>query len=82
MTAPSTQSRHPWRATTRTVLAALVALLPILPTLADELGVAAIPWVGGMLGVAAAVTRVLAMPVVESWLRDHLRGLLSAEPGD
>jgi hypothetical protein len=78
--AAATQTRHPWRATVRTVLAAVVGLLPLLPSIAGELGVSAIPWVISLLAVTGAVTRVLAMPQVEAWLHQHLRGLLSAQP--
>lgn len=81
-TIPPTQTRHPWRATTRTMLAAAVALLPILPTLADQLGVATIPWVAAILTAAGTATRILAMPAVDAWLSEHLRGLLSAQPSE
>lgn len=77
---PATQTAHPWRATLRTVAAVCLGLLPVLPALADALGVAAVGWVAALLAGAAAVTRVLAVPVVDDWLRDH--GLLSASPRD
>lgn len=75
-----TQSRHPWRATVRTVFAAIVGLALIFPVIVDHLGVASVPWVAATLGVIATVTRLLAIPVVNDWLRDHLGGLLAAEP--
>lgn len=74
-----TQSRHPWRATARTVVAALVGLAVILPTVADVLGVSAVPWVASVVAVAAGVTRVLAIPAVDGWLRTWLPWL-AAEP--
>jgi hypothetical protein len=77
---PATQTRHPWRATVRTVAAAVVGLLPLLPSIADQLGLATVPAVVTVLAVTGAVTRVLAMPAVEEWLHDHFRGLLSAQP--
>lgn len=81
MTQP-TQSKHPWRATARTVIAALVpivALLPLLPDIAREAGIAQVGWVAGILAVAAAITRVLAMPAVNEWLHRHLPDL-AAQP--
>lgn len=71
-----TQTRHPWRATVRTVLAAL----PLAPVIVAELGVGSVPWVVTGLGVIGAVTRVLAIPAVDQWLTDHLGGLLAAGP--
>jgi hypothetical protein len=64
-----TQTRHPWRATLRTVLAAGLALLPLLPTIADVAHVQAVPIVAGVLVVAGAITRILAAPGVDRWVR-------------
>lgn len=75
----TTQVRHPWRATFRTVVAAAVGLLPLLPLVATAASATTIPWVIAMLGIAGAVTRVLAVPGVESWLRKYF-SWLSAEP--
>jgi len=78
-----TQARHPWRATIRTVFAAVVGLLPLLPVIVDQLGVASVPWVAGVLAVIAAVTRVLAVPAVNAWLTEYLPfGSLGATPRD
>jgi len=76
-----TQSQHPWRATVRTVFAATIALVVILPAVADELGISQLKWVALAVGVAGAVTRVLAMPQVNEWLKEYLPGL-SATPRD
>ncbi len=75
----STQSKHPRRAMIRTAVAAVVALLPILPTLVEKLGIGTVPWVIGIVGGAAAVTRVLAMPQMEEWLHEYAPWL-SAQP--
>lgn len=75
----STQSKHPRRAMIRTAVAAVVALLPILPTLVEKLGVATIPWVAGIVAGAAAITRVLAMSEMEEWLHEYAPWL-SAQP--
>ncbi|NLU77792.1 hypothetical protein HCA58_05150 [Micromonospora sp. HNM0581] len=80
MTAP-TQTRHPWRATVRTIFAVTVALLSLLPTIAVAGGVDDVPAVAQVLGVAAAVTRVLALPGVEAFLQRFLPWLASAPAG-
>ena len=63
----------------RTVVAATVALLPILPTLVEKLGIGTVPWVAGILAGAGAITRVLAMPQMEEWLHEYVPWL-SAQP--
>jgi len=74
--AVTTQSQHPWKAVTRTILQAIVALAAAAPlvytaiTQADPAAAA-----GGAavaLGVAGAITRVMALPVVEQFLRRFL----------
>jgi hypothetical protein len=66
-----TQARYPWRATLRTVIAAIVGLALIAPAVIDELGLGDIGWIAAAVGAIGAVTRVLAMPVVVDWMRDH-----------
>jgi hypothetical protein len=78
--APSTQTRHPWRAAVRTVAAVIVGLPFLLPETAHEAGISTLPCVVTVLGVTGAITRVLAMPQVEAWLHEHFHGLLSARP--
>lgn len=70
-TQPPTQVQHPWRATLRTVAAFIVGVLPVLPTIVNELGLSGVGWVMSVLAVAAAATRVLAIPAVQDWLADH-----------
>lgn len=90
MTQPSglpstTQTRNPWAAVRRTLaagVAALVVLAPVAPDIARALGVEGIAWVAGVLTVLAAVTRVLAIPQVEKWLRAHWPSLAAAPPSD
>lgn len=74
-----TQTRHPWRATARTVAAAIIGLAVLLPTISDALGVAAVPWVVTVIAVAGGITRVLAIPGVERWMRRFVPWL-AAEP--
>jgi hypothetical protein len=78
MTQP-TQVRHPWRATLRTVAAALVAALPIVPVVVHELGLESVPWVAGALVVIAGATRVLAMPGVDGWLHQFVPWLAASK---
>jgi hypothetical protein len=67
-----TQTRHPWRTTARTVIQAGVAIaagLPVLYAAASQHNTAeATGGVAVVLGVAAAVTRVMASPTVDRWL--------------
>jgi hypothetical protein len=74
MTQP-TQVRHPWRATLRTVVAAL----PLVPVVVHELGLESVPWVVSAVVVIGGVTRVLAMPAVDGWLRRYLPWLAAAK---
>ncbi len=65
----ASQTRRPWSAVLRTSVAAFLGLLPILPLIAQALHVETVPVVASTLAVTAAVTRVLAVPEVERWLR-------------
>ncbi|MEV4417038.1 hypothetical protein [Catellatospora sp. NPDC049609] len=64
-----TQTRHPWRATARTAFAVLVALATLAPQIAAAADISTVPAVVQVLAVAAAVTRVLAIPGVDELLR-------------
>lgn len=76
-----TQLRRPWRATLRTAFQAIVALATLAPFLAggiyqaDDYPVV----VGQVLAVSAAVTRVMALPQVEDFLRRFLPFLAAAK---
>jgi len=64
------------RRTIRTAVQVLLGLAAGLPLLVDTAGLpATLPGVGTALAVAAAVTRVMALPTVESWLPAWLRTL-------
>lgn len=76
-----TQVRRPWRSTTRTIFQALVALATLLPLVLagvydSESDYPAI--VVQVLAAAAAVTRVMALPQVEEFLRRFLPFLAAA----
>lgn len=77
----STQTRHPWRATIRTAVAVIVALAAMLPLLVDASGLdeTAGP-VAGALAIAAAITRVMALPAVDDFLARFLPWLASERP--
>ena len=79
----TTQAQHPWAAVRRTLLAAfgfIIVMLPLAPEIARQAGIASVPWVVGALAVTAAITRVLAIPGVETWMREHLPSLAAAPP--
>lgn len=81
MTTPTpTQVRRPWRATARTVFAALVALAAMFPLLVDASGLdeTAGP-IAGALAIAGAITRIMAIPQVEEFLTRFLP-FLAADP--
>lgn len=52
----------------RTALQTAVGLAVMLPGLLDATGLSAAPWAAGAVAVAAAVARVMAMPVVDQLL--------------
>lgn len=76
-----TQTQYPWRATARTVFQALVALAVVLPVAVNAAGINPDkwPWVAGVLLVAGAVTRVMAVPMVNDWIARFLP-FLAPEP--
>ncbi len=91
--APTTQTRHPWRATLRTVVAAVIAagaLLPLLLPVIDgwvaehpELVPSDVAGVitaitGGIIAVTGLITRLLAVPGVDDFLRRYVPVLGSA----
>lgn len=91
---PATQVAHPWRATARTVLAALLAAAVLLPAVMPAITAWAEEHAGilpewATAGIAAAsvavaataglITRILAVPGVNAWLEEYLP-FLSAAP--
>lgn len=74
-----TQTRYPWRATARTIAAALVAALVIAPQIIVEAGLSDTAYGAQALAVIGAVTRILAIPGVDAWLRRYVPWL-AAEP--
>ncbi len=58
-----------------------IAILPILPDIARAANVNTVPAVIGFLAFAAALQRIIAIPQVDRWLRQHAF-LATAPPGD
>jgi hypothetical protein len=73
-----TQTVHPWRATVRTIFAAVVGLLSLLPVIAITAGVNDAALVVQVLAVTGAVTRVLALPGVNMWIERFIPWLAPA----
>ena len=82
----STQSAHPWRATARTVFAALVALAamagPVYTAATNQSPEAASGWAALGLAIAGAVTRILALPQVDQWLHKFAPWLATGAAAD
>lgn len=78
--APPTQVAHPWKATARTLFAALVALAAMAPLLVDASGAdeTAAP-IAGALAIAGAITRIMAIPQVNDFLGRFLPFLATGD---
>lgn len=74
-----TQIRRPWRSTARTVFQAAIALAAMWGLVVEALGLPDWAWVSASLVVAGGVTRVMALPAVETFLRTFVP-FLSAAP--
>lgn len=84
--ATTTQGAHPWRATVRTIFAAVIALAALAPLIytaaaqqSPELATGA---VGGVLVAAGAITRIMAIPGVEAFLQRFAPFLSAAQRND
>lgn len=76
----STQARHPWRATVRTVFQACVAFAAMWALVVEAAGLDPdLVWVSASVTVTGAVTRVMALPQVEAFLRRFVPWL-AADP--
>lgn len=78
MTEP-TQVKHPGRATFRTVFQGAIAFLAILPLIFATAGIPPVGIAAILVGVAGAVTRVMALPGVEAFLENYIPAL-AAKP--
>lgn len=75
----TTQERHSFRAMLRTAFQMLVALAVLWPIITVTLDLPDWAWVGTATVVAAGITRLMAVPEVEQFLRKFLP-FLSAAP--
>lgn len=79
MTTP-TQVRRPWRASLRTGFAVIIALAAMTPSLVAASGLdETLRPVAGALAIAAAITRIMALPAVDEFLARFLPWL-AADP--
>lgn len=75
----ASQTRHPWRATARTTIAALWGLIPVLPYIATSARIETVPAIASVLAVTAAVTRVASDPRIEAYIETYIPWL-AADP--
>lgn len=84
--ATTTQGAHPWRAVIRTIFALVVAIAAMAPVIYTAIAQAnpegATGAAAAALAIAGAITRVLALPVVESFLQRFLPWLAASARGD
>lgn len=84
----TTQARHPWRATVRTLFQGLVSLAVIAPLIVSAIeeatgwDVEGVPFVAFVLAGLAALARVMAIPGVEAWLRRFVPFLAAGVDGE
>lgn len=71
---------HPWRRTARTIFAWMTGIAPMVPLIVDAGDFsAATPGLAGALAISSAVTRILALPQVESFLRAYVPWLAASD---
>lgn len=78
---PATQVAHPWRAVVRTIFQLVVGLALAMPTLVTVLDLPPSAGLTAALGIAAAITRVMAIPAIDALLQRWLPWLATS-PGD
>ena len=83
VTDPPTQVRRPWRATARTIFAALVGFAAIAPGMyaaaTSQDPAQATGWMGIGLAISGAITRVMAMSSVNEFFKNFVP-FLAPEP--
>jgi hypothetical protein len=81
-TVGTTQARHPWRATVRTIFQAVVAFAAMWALIVEAAGLDPdLVWVSASLAVTGAVTRIMALPQVEAFLRRFVPFLAAEREG-
>lgn len=75
-----TQIIHPWREVARSAIAFSIGFIPVGTALVVTMGWQdATPFISSFLAFGAAVTRVMAMPVTETFLNRHAPWLSASE---
>lgn len=78
----STQERHPWRATARTIFQACIAFAAMWGLIVEAAGLDAdLAWVSASLATTGGLTRVMALPAVERFLRTFVPWLSTGDSG-
>lgn len=78
--AEPTQVRRPWHAVVRTAFQGVVGFAPLVPAIVDASGLdETAPLVAGGIAISGAITRIMALPKVEEWLRRFVP-FLAADP--
>ncbi|MGV8973636.1 MAG: hypothetical protein ACOH10_15055 [Rhodoglobus sp.] len=76
----ATQVQRPWRTLVRTVFQGIVGFAPLVPLIVAASGVdETLGAVAAGIAVSGAITRIMALPGVESWLARFVP-LLAADP--
>ena len=78
---PPTQVARPWRAALRTAVAGAVGFIPVGIAIARELELDSVPFFAGAITLGITVSRVLSVPQVELFLREHAPWL-AAQPAN
>jgi hypothetical protein len=77
----STQMAHPWRATVRTLFAAVVGFAAMWGVVVQAAGLdPSVEWVSASIAATGAVTRVMALPVVDAFIRQFVPWLAPDKP--
>lgn len=53
----------------RATIAATIGLLPVIPVVADQLGLMGIPWVAATVAIAAAISRIISSAQAQVWIQ-------------
>ncbi len=75
----ATQIKHPWRATVRTAVAAVIAFAGLFPVLVDLADLPQTAAIIAAVTVTGAITRIAASPMVEAFLQQFVPWLSAAK---
>ncbi|QNQ90876.1 hypothetical protein GP475_09665 [Corynebacterium poyangense] len=68
----STQERHPRRAMARSLIAAIVGFIPLIPEIVRAYGLDSIPWIATAAALCATTARIMVMPPVVKWCETYV----------